>query len=676
MSGSSATYQFIGISQLSNAASTSYTGSGFASQASTQGQLSCIGSNCPGQCLSAQNCLAYNGQISGANCLLCGYGQIAANGGCQSYNPVSCGPNQYYNGTDCACYLGFIMVNSICYPGCGTNAYIINSQCQCLPGYILSMITYTCVKQTVPTCGQNFILVNNVCVCKSGFGMINNLCLACPANSYVAANGNCVCNSGLTLNSNTLSCVPACYPNSYANSLGQCICYDGYYNTGSSCIIVPTCINGQIWNNTACVCPQGQVVDSITNQCSYCNTPDRMVSVGSCICSPTYYPTSIGCSPCPANSLYNITAKKCACVTGYYMQDGACSLSVKCPLNSNWNAVTLQCDCTYFQEYVINGYCQQCPLNSKWNGTACVCNPGFIYTGALCVCPYGQFWNGIACVCGNNKYLIGNVCSVCDINAVYNATQQNCICKNGYFGIYNRCSKCDASCLTCSGPATNNCLTCSTGYTLTSGSCISNANTCNPNGQYIDANNVCQNCMANCVLCTSGTSCTTCASGYNVALAISGSSVVTSCQLIPTGTSSTITLKGQVSGNGVIYQGVGMSLMPTAILAKNCDICNKLLTVQVVSAFSSITTTVEYVANSQYWFVVSFNFGAVPFIPNFQFTIQINPQYATNFSSADMAQVLYGKYSQSSSSAPTKAVANPMMGKTYTKASPQLSSNT
>jgi hypothetical protein len=671
MVGSSATYQFIGITQLNSSAGSSYAGSGFISQAATQGQLSCIGGNCPGLCITSQNCLAYSGQISGANCLLCGQGQIAANGGCQAYNPVTCGFNQYYNGTACTCYQGYLLVNSVCYQGCGTNAYIINSQCQCIPGYILSLITYTCVQQTVPTCGQNFVLINNVCTCKSGFGMINNLCLACPANSYVAANGNCVCNSGLTLSSNTLSCVAACYPNSYQNSVGQCICNSGYYNTGTSCILQPNCINGQIWNSgsNSCSCPQGMINDSITNQCSYCNTADRMVSAGICVCSPSYYPTSIGCSPCPTHSLYNITAAACICVTGYNMQNGVCVQNINCPLNSNWNAITLQCDCTYFQNYVINGYCQQCPLNSKWNGTACACLAGFVSTGTLCVCPYGQLWNGIACVCGTNKYFINNACTFCDANSVYNSTLQNCICKNGWFGNYAHCTKCDSSCATCSGASANNCLSCPSGTTLTSGSCLTS---CNPNGQYIDANNICQNCMSNCVLCSSGSSCNTCASGYQTSLAISGNTVTMTCQLIPTGTSSTLTLRGQVTGNGVVYQGVGLSLMPTSILSNNCNICNSLLTVQVVSSFATITTTTEYVANSQYWFVISFNFGAIAFIPNFQFTVQLNPVYAASFSSTDMAQKLAGSYSQSSSSlsGSLRTISNPMQSTVYTSARP------
>lgn len=637
---SSATYQFIGISQLSSS-SASYRGSGFVSQAATQGQLSCIGSNCPSECVTSQYCIAYRGQISGANCLLCGQGQVAVNGGCQSIVPVQCGTNQFYNGSDCVCFQGYIFVNSACYQACGTNAYIFNQQCQCLPGHSLSLITYTCVKQNTPVCGQNFVLINNVCTCKPGFGMINSLCLACPANSYVAPNGNCVCSPGLVLNSSTLSCVSACYPNSYANSQGQCICNSGYYNTGTACILQPNCVNGQIWSNNACICPQGMIVDSITNQCTYCNTADRQVSNNSCVCSPSHFPTSIGCSACPSNSVYNTTSASCTCIPGYNMQSGTCILATNCPLNSYWNQTTMRCDCTYFGDYVINGFCQQCPLNSRWNGTACACFAGLISNGIQCVCPFGQFWNGTACVCGPNKFLVGNVCAFCDNNAVYNAAQKKCICKDGWYSVFDRCSRCDSSCGTCSGPSSSNCLTCPTGSRLNNGVCG-----CNPNGQYLDANKVCQNCMNRCISCTSATSCTACSTGYSPSLEISGSTVVVSCQIIPTGTSSILTQRGQVTGNGFVYQGVGLSLMPIAILADGCKICDNLLKVQALSSFATITATTEYVANSQYWFVVSFSFGSASFIPTFQFTIQIDPQYASYFSSADMAQKIIGSYSQ------------------------------
>lgn len=355
------------------------------------------------------------------------------------------------------------------------------------------------------------------------------------------------------------------------------------------------CANGQIWTGVACACPTGMVVDNITAQCTYCNTSDRMLANGTCVCSTTYYPTALSCLPCPNNSLYNSSTKNCSCQPTYRPQDGQCVLAVECPLESVWNPVTLKCDCNYFQNYVINGFCQSCPLNSKWNGTACACNPGFIYTGTLCVCPYGQIWNGIACACPPNKYLLGNVCGFCDKNANYDGFMKKCICKSGWFPVFDKCNQ----------------------------------------------------CMANCAQCTNATSCSTCASGYTYSLAVSGNTVVNSCQAPANSTSSKLSLKGQVIGNGVVLQGVALSLMPTAIVANGCDICSSLLTVQPSSSFATITATTEFVANSQYWFVIKFSLPAVPFVPSFKFTIQINTQYARYFSAEDMAQKIEGSYDSS-----------------------------
>jgi hypothetical protein len=146
--------------------------------------------------------------------------------------------------------------------------------------------------------------------------------------------------------------------------------------------------------------------------------------------------------------------------------------------------------------------------------------------------------------------------------------------------------------------------------------------------------------MSNCIQCNSASICSTCATGYNQSLTVSNGNILMSCNPIPSGTSSTLSLRSYVVGNSVVYQGVAMSLMPTAILTDGCSICNDLLLVNTVSAFTSATTTVEYVANSQYWFLISFSFAGAAFIPTFQFTVQINPIYASYFSAADVAQKL------------------------------------
>ncbi len=80
--------------------------------------------------------------------------------------------------------------------------------------------------------------------------------------------------------------------------------------------------------------------------------------------------------------------------------------------------------------------------------------------------------------------------------------------------------------------------------------------------------------MANCVLCYSADSCTTCASGYGKSVSIVNGNIGIICTQVPSGTSSTLSLKGYVAGNKVIYQGVVMDLMPTKILSNGCSICD------------------------------------------------------------------------------------------------------
>ena len=58
---------------------------------------------------------------------------------------------------------------------------------------------------------------------------------------------------------------------------------------------------------------------------------------------------------------------------------------------------------------------------------------------------------------------------------------------------------------------------------------------------------------------------------------------------------------------------------------------------------SSISDTIyaEFVTDSQYWFVINFDFSSLSMIPTFEFTVQINPIHARYFTPVDMKQKLY-----------------------------------
>lgn len=604
-----------------------------------------------GACVCASGYSRYNG----ACYQNCGTNSVYVNGQCINIQP--CGQNMVRNNAGvCVCASGFTLFNGVCYITCGTNAIILNNQCVCIPGYSFVAASNSCQLPTPVQCTTNYVVINGVCVCPQGYGIINNNCLVCPGNSFVDGSGNCVCNQGYTLNTTTLTCVQACFANAYRNSFGDCVCNNGYYRQGNLCIPQGTCTGGLVWNGSHCVCPNPQVTDAILGGCTYCNTAGRMVSNGQCVCSQTYYPTSNGCVPCIANSYYNSTQNTCVCNTNYVLINGVCTLTQQCPANSQWSPTFGRCVCNVNGHYVINGICQPCPSNSAWSGTQCVCNTGFTMTSAgLCTreC-VNATWNGNTCVCWSGYYIISGVCQQCDINSAYSNTQFTCVCNEGYYGTWNNCQLCATSCKTCSGPATTQCLTCNVGVPV-NGVCSNSCGT----GQYLDSNNICQACTANCDLCYAANSCTTCAAGYTRRSVNSGGTTVTTCEAPSPTASHVISLRGNVLGNGLIYQGVALNAMPTTILSAGCSICNDLLTVEVNSLFTGITVTQEFIANSLYWFVITFSFTSSSAVPTFEYTVRLNPAHASHFTAQDMTQTLTGSFS--SSAFPTQAAPTAMI---------------
>lgn len=500
----------------------------------------------------------------------------------------------------------------------------------------------------------------------------------------------------------------ACFANAYRNSLGQCVCINGFYNQGNLCVPQGTCQNSYVWNGTACVCPSGMVVDNFTNSCTSCNAVGRVISNGRCVCSPAYYPTDTTCIACIPFSTYNPTSRTCVCNQNYMLVNGQCLVAVNCPANSYYNTNTLQCVCNVAGQYIIDGTCQACQQFSFWNGTNCVCQTGYILNSGLCIqnCGVNSYWNGFGCICNTGYYIIGGVCQICDPNSYYSNTQFTCICNNGYFGTWNNCTKCDPSCATCSGPTSLQCLTCPSNTIFSNGTCRS---TCSA-GTYLSstfqclpcdsscttcsgpANSQCLSCPANAVLingvcrvnCGAGTylgnsnqclpcdsTCATCsgAGSTSCTSCSSGSTLVNgACRpnTPPSNINSKISLRGHVLGSQVIYQGVSMNLMPTAILSGGCTICNNLFTVTVNSKFATITVSQQYLANTQYYFMFSFAFPDASTIPSFEFTIKINPTHANFFTSPDMAQLLTGSFTQSMFNSDSTATApntsTPMVG--------------
>lgn len=109
-----------------------------------------------------------------------------------------------------------------------------------------------------------------------------------------------------------------------------------------------------------------------------------------------------------------------------------------------------------------------------------------------------------------------------------------------------------------------------------------------------------------------------------------------------------MSLRGSVLGNNTIFQGVSFNALPATFIQGGCPSCDSIFNISVVSNFQGITTTQGLVTGTTYFFNIQFNYAGATFTPTFEFTIRINSNYATQFTSADNAQVLRGAYSSAS----------------------------
>jgi hypothetical protein len=197
------------------------------------------------------------------------------------------------------------------------------------------------------------------------------------------------------------------------------------------------------------------------------------------------------------------------------------------------------------------------------------------------------------------------------VNSFYSNTQFTCVCRDGFFGTWNQCSRCDSSCATCNGAGSNQCLTCPSSSTLVSGFCRVNCGA----GTFVNNLNQCTPCDSSCANCSGpgNNLCTSCRSGFTLRNGFCTANPPSP----PAGVSSVISLRGFVLGNKQIYQGVSMSLMPTGILSAGCTICNNLFTVTTNSQFATITTAQQYLSNTQFWFLITFDFTGSSTVPTF-----------------------------------------------------------
>ena len=276
--------------------------------------------------------------------------------------------------------------------------------------------------------------------------------------------------SGLLGDTSTNTCQTCCNSGSSAYS---CLTCTGPAN--NECL---TCNSGALLYSGQCLpsCPTGYWADSSTNTCQLCYV-STTVSPFSCrTCNAV---GSSSCQSCNANTyLYPGTNGQCLapCPDGYWGD------------TTTWT-------------------CQSC-YNPSGSPTRKACATCFGPSSTSCVsCPSGTYYFNIDNSCLSS-------------------------CPNGFYPNENSCARCyqndspnylDETCLTCTGPNSNQCQSCGSFQYLdsTTGKCV---NTC-PIGWYADpTTNKCIHCYQassssstyqNCYTCTGGTytDCTACLSG-------------------------------------------------------------------------------------------------------------------------------------------------------------------
>lgn len=422
----------------------------------------------------------------------------------------TCGTNEVlnFNTLVCECQGGFYKINGVC-GGCQPYATYnkFTQKCDCIQGYVLN--NNNCIPATRPPlpptplpvpsspCPPNQILVNQVCQCRVGFFLINGACTQCPTGQFYDASLAvcripCLTNEVYNKYTRVCECATSyfringtctqCPGNTtYSPASGNCGCPSGYTNKGNYCVI--GCGINEIFQNGQCCCITGYYpVNGICGQCEWNEVYDQ----GLGICRV----------PCDAKRIFDISSRSCVCLPQFYeLADGTCST---CPLNSNYDSVTLSCVCNKgfianlglctracnAYEVFVNGTCQ-CKQGYYLIGYSCgVCPPLLTYdpTYRICrtACKTNEVWDATirACRCLPGFYLIGGICGQCNATTqVYDQKNQCCDCIEGYHKVSGQ---------GCNGVCTP---ICATNQDWINGRCV-----CKP-GYYL-INNFCTQCPA------------------------------------------------------------------------------------------------------------------------------------------------------------------------------------
>ncbi|ELP89031.1 protein serine/threonine kinase, putative [Entamoeba invadens IP1] len=313
----------------------------------------------------------------------------------------------------------------------------------------------------------------------------------------------------------------------------QCVlCANDYILNGSVCIKKPTgckvarnnycflCQDGysQVGRDCLTTSPLANCMESRNNMCLKCNNTLMVVKDGVCVLYEGAY--------------FTTTISVVTCNSGYYTLNGIC---YQCTTR---HPHCLRCD--YTSCYVCeNGYeiqsgaqclSQSCQTYSSI-GICLKCKEGYILDESK-KCEsridYCSLQSSSTCyLCLDGYFLSNGICVSIIANCLTNSNTGCVRCRPGYYlNSLKLCEKCQSNCLTC-GTSPSNCLSCYEDAFLSESRCItavryeklcdrytSNGYCVHCVTGYFLEDDLCQQCMSSCGICSNKYYCITCKEGY------------------------------------------------------------------------------------------------------------------------------------------------------------------
>ena len=88
-----------------------------------------------------------------------------------------------------------------------------------------------------------------------------------------------------------------------------------------------------------------------------------------------------------------------------------------------------------------------------------------------------------------------------------------------------------------------------------------------------------------------------------------------------------------------VAQGVTLSYIPSKLADNFCQQCDDLLLVTLVQFTIKPAVDIQFLPTTKFKFLITFKFNGIFAIPDFIYSVKINPKYSSYFSREDLAQI-------------------------------------